>query len=206
MTSHSHTKEIFNIGIFLYERVEDLDFCGPLEVLQIAASVRGQREQKPDWHVFTVAEEPHLLKTSGELLIQPTYSFQDHPPIDLLLFPGGAVDFQLEKSTVIEWVRKVTQNTQLNTSVCNGAFLLGEAGLLDGHTATSHWSEIDRLAERYPKTTVRRDVRWVDEGNLVTSAGISAGIDMSLHLVERLAGRELAEKIARYMEYRWDEQ
>src|SRR5690348_6801410 len=109
MTSYSQSKEPFTIGIFLYDRVEELDFCGPFEVLKSAAFMRGQREQKPDWQVFTVAEKAQVLKTSGELLIQPNYSFDDHPPIDFLLLPGGATNLQLEKPAVIEWVRNVTQ-------------------------------------------------------------------------------------------------
>jgi len=111
----------------------------------------------------------------------------------------------VEKPAVLEWLRKVTQQTQLNTSVCTGAFLLGAVGLLDGHNTTTHWSALDELARDFPQTRVQREVRWVDEGPLVTAAGISAGIDMSLHLVERLSGRELAEHVAHYMEYRWNE-
>ncbi len=206
MTSPSQTDETFNIGIFLYDRVEELDFCGPFEALKSAAHTRKLNDMFPNWHVFTVAEEAGILKTSGELLIQPNYTFQDHPKIDLVLLPGGMTNLQLERPTVIEWVRKVTQQAQLNTSVCTGAFLLGEVGLLDGHKATTHWGSLDRLAERYPKTQVQREVRWVDEGALVTAAGVSAGIDMSLHLIERLSGREMAEHVARYMEYRWNEQ
>ncbi len=190
----------------MYEGVEELDFRGPFEVMKSAALMRSQREQKPDWQVFTVAEETPLLKTNGELLIKPHYSFHDHPHIDCLIIPGGATNRLMEKHAVIEWVRKVSQQTQLNTSVCTGAFLLGLAGLLDGHDVTTHWGSLDSLAERFPRATVRRDVRWVDVGNLITAAGISAGIDMSLHLVERLAGRELAEAVAHYMEYRWNEQ
>ena len=102
---------------------------------------------------------------------------------------------------MLEWLRKVTQQTQLNTSVCTGAFLLGAVGLLDGHNTTTHWSALDELARDFPQTRVQREVRWVDEGPLVTAAGI----DMSLHLVERLSGRELAEHVAHYMEYRWNE-
>jgi transcriptional regulator GlxA family with amidase domain len=107
---------------------------------------------------------------------------------------------------VLEWLRRVTPTAQLNTSVCTGAFLLGAVGLLDGHSATTHISALDNLAQRFPTVTVRRDVRWVDEGPIVTAAGVSAGIDMSLHLLERLDSRELAEDIAAYMEYRWNEQ
>lgn len=206
MTSFSHTDETFNIGILLYEYVEELDFCGPFEVLKSAAFMRSQREQKPDWQVFTVAEEATILKTSGELLVKPHYGFHEHPHIDLLLIPGGATNLQLRKPAVIEWVRKVTQQTQINTSVCTGAFLLGAVGLLDGHDVTTHWGALDSLAKSFPGARVRREVRWVDEGSLVTAAGISAGIDMSLHLVERLAGLELAEEVAHYMEYQWNRQ
>jgi transcriptional regulator GlxA family with amidase domain len=112
----------------------------------------------------------------------------------------------MEKQPVLQWLRKVTSQAQLNTSVCTGAFLLGAVGLLDGHAVTTHWSALDALARRFPQARLQREVRWVDEGRLVTAAGISAGIDMSLHLVERLAGLELAEEIAHYMEYRWHKQ
>lgn len=206
MTSLSHTEQTFNIGIFLYDQVEELDFCGPFETFKSAAHFRRINDFHPDWHVFTIAEEPGILKTSGELLIQPNFTFHDHPHIDLLIIPGGNTPPQLERPAVLEWARKVSQEAQLNTSVCTGAFLLGVMGLLDGRKATTHWGSLDRLAERFPTTQVQRDVRWVDEGPVVTAAGVSAGIDMSLHLVERLSGREMAEHVAHYMEYRWNEQ
>lgn len=206
MQPNAETDRPFNIGVFLYDQVEELDFCGPYETFKSAASVRRQRERTPEWQVFTVAEEGGLLNTSGDLHIQPHYTFEDHPPIDLLLVPGGAANRQLERPAVLDWLRRVTPRAQLNTSVCTGAFLLGAVGLLDGHSATTHISALDNLAQRFPSVTVRRDVRWVDEGPVVTSAGVSAGIDMSLHLLERLDSRELAEEIAAYMEYRWNEQ
>ncbi|MGO8948123.1 MAG: DJ-1/PfpI family protein [Ktedonobacterales bacterium] len=206
MTNPAQSTDSFNLGIFLYDDVEELDFCGPFEVLKSAASMRSDRQRKPDWQVFTVAEELRLLETSGGLLIKPHFDFSHHPPIDVLVIPGGAATHQLERPLVLEWLKSVTGHTQLNTSVCTGAFLLGALGLLDGHHVTTHWSALDELAARYPKTQVRRQVRWIDEGTLVTAAGISAGIDMSLHLVERLDGRELAEKVAHYMEYQWNQQ
>ena len=206
MPTSAHTDETFNAGIFLYPGVEELDFCGPFEVLKAASYSRNQKEQTPAWHVFTVAEEPGLLKTGGELLIQPHFTFHDHPRIDLLIIPGGTTNLQMERQKVLEWVRNVTAQAQLNTSVCTGAFLLGAVGLLDGRRVTTHWSALDDLSRHFPQTQVQREVRWVDEGPLVTAAGISAGIDMSLHLVERLAGRKLAEEVARYMEYHWHEQ
>jgi transcriptional regulator GlxA family with amidase domain len=206
MPSNGETGRPFNIGILLYDQVEELDFCGPYETFKSAAHARRQRERTPEWQVFTVAEESGLLSTSGDLRIQPHYTFENHPPIDLLLVPGGAANRQLERPVVLEWLRRVTPTAQLNTSVCTGAFLLGAVGLLDGHSATTHISALDNLAQRFPTVTVRRDVRWVDEGPIVTAAGVSAGIDMSLHLLERLDSRELAEDIAAYMEYRWNEQ
>jgi transcriptional regulator GlxA family with amidase domain len=205
MQSNGEKGRQFNIGIFLYDQVEELDFCGPYETFKSAAYARRQRERTPEWQVFTVAEDGGLLSTSGDLHIQPHYTFANHPPIDLLLVPGGAANRQLERPAVLEWLRRVAPKAHVNTSVCTGAFLLGAIGLLDGHSATTHISALDNLAQRFPTVTVRRDVRWVDEGPVVTAAGVSAGIDMSLHLVERLDSREMAEEIAAYMEYRWNE-
>ncbi len=193
-------------GIFLYNGVEELDFCGPFEVLKSAASFRSNQQQKPDWQVFTVAETMELVETSGGLQVKPHFDFHHHPPIDVLVVPGGLARPQAENPAVLDWLRRVTGQTQLNTSVCNGAFLLGAVNLLDEHQVTTHWSALDGLAASYPKAHVLKEVRWVDEGTLVTAAGISAGIDMSLHLVERLADRALAEEVAHYMEYHWNRQ
>jgi transcriptional regulator GlxA family with amidase domain len=197
----------FNVGIFVYPAVEELDFVGPFEVFKSAADLEAMARDSDDlaWQVFTVAETGGLVTASGGLQIQPNYGFEDHPTIDLLLIPGGDTHAVEESATVLAWLRQVTQHSRINTSVCTGAFLLGKLGLLDGHRATTHWGNLDRLAERFPQTQVQRNIRWVDEGTLITSAGISAGIDMSLHMVERLLGRGMAERVARYMEYTWDE-
>lgn len=207
MNTSTRTDEIFNIGIFLCPGVEELDFCGPFEVFSVASFMRKEKGLTPTWHIFTVAEEPELLKTGGGLLIQPHYTFHDHPHIDLLVVPGGNTLHQTKRPAVLEWLRKVTPETQLNTSVCTGAFLLGAVGLLDGHKVTTHWNALGQLISQYPRAQIQRDkVRWVDAGRLVTAAGISAGIDMSLHLVERLSGPDLAKQVAREMEYHWIEQ
>lgn len=187
--------------------MEDLDFVGPLEVFNGAASfdAMSRQTQEAAWDVFTVAETAELVPTSSNLMVQPRYTFANHPPIDLLLIPGGYATGQEDNLAVQAWLRKVTSQARINASVCTGAFLLAKLGLLDGHRATTHWGSVDRLAERYPNIQVQRQTRWVDEGTIITSAGISAGIDMSLHLVERLLGRLLAEQVAKYMEYAWDE-
>jgi transcriptional regulator GlxA family with amidase domain len=199
--------EPLTVGIVLYEQVEELDFVGPYETFKAAAFAAAEHlgRETPPLRVFTVAEQPKLVATSGGLRVQPDYGFADAPRIDLLVIPGGNTGPQLENAAMVDWLKRVTPQARLNSSVCTGAFLLGKLGLLDGHAATTHWGSLDHLAERYPAVTVRRDVRWVDEGNIVTAAGVSAGIDMSLHLVERLFGREVAETTARYMEYRWNE-
>jgi transcriptional regulator GlxA family with amidase domain len=196
-----------NVAILLYDQVEELDFCGPFEVFKSAAftatSIHGW--EQPAMQVFTVAEYPGLVTTSGELLIQPHFTFENHPRIDLLVVPGGNSTPQVENSVLQEWLSKVVRQTEINASVCTGADILAKVGLLDNHKVTTHWSNLDHLAEMVPTAEVQTNVRWVDEGTLVTGAGISAGIDMSLHIVERLFGRQTAEAVARYMEYNWSE-
>lgn len=193
--------EPYRVGILVYPNVEDLDFVGPLEVLHSAGALAGPSA----WDVFTVAETDALIPTSGGLMVQPRYTFANHPPIDLLLVPGSDESKQVESLTVQAWLRKVTAQARITASVCTGALLLASTGLLDGHRATTHWSSLNRLEERFPQVRVQRNIRWVDEGAVITAAGISAGIDMSLHLVERLLGRDMAEKVAHYMDYAWDE-
>ena len=199
--------EPFRVGIMVYPDVEELDFVGPFEVLNGAGALEAMVRQADHsaWEVFIVAETSEPVSTGGGLIVQPKYTFANHPPIDLLLVPGGDESKQVASPTVQAWLRKVTAQARITSSVCTGAFLLATIGLLDGHRATTHWSSVSRLQERFPRVQVLRDTRWVDEGAIVTSAGISAGIDMSLHLVERLLGRDMAERVARYMEYRWDD-
>jgi transcriptional regulator GlxA family with amidase domain len=109
----------------------------------------------------------------------------------------------LNNPSVIKWIQQTAQRAEVMMSVCTGAFLLGKAGLLDGREATTHWKSLEALKESAPKTTVRENRRFVDNGQVVTAAGVSAGIDASLHVVDKLLGREVAEKTARYMEYKW---
>ena len=200
--------ETLAVGIVLYDQVEELDFCGPFETFSVAAALSagksGHRE-RPAFTVFTVAEHDDLVKTGGGLRIQPDYSFQLAPPVDIVVVPGGNTEPQLENAALLEWLQHATDHARISASVCTGAFLFGQIGLLEGHNATTHWGALEVLAARFPATRVQQKVRWVDEGSLVTAAGISAGIDMSLHVVERLLGREMAEQTARMMEYRWNE-
>jgi len=196
------------VGIFVFPDVEVLDFAGPYEVFTTASRVfaRGNPDAPRAFDVFTVAAGKDPFKARAGLPVLPEYDLDDHPAIDLLIVPGGVVTAELAKPAVIDWISRVAASARLAASVCTGAFLLAKAGLLDHKRATTHWEDIADLRRDFPLTEVVADQRWVDEGRIVTSGGISAGIDMSLHLVERLVGRELALRTAEQMEFRWSEE
>lgn len=188
------------VGILIFPEVEILDFCGPFEVFSSARSESGEKV----FNALTVAETDALVTCRGGLLVQPNVTFATAPKFDIILAPGGyGTDTQQENPVVLDWLRQQRGVAELTTSVCTGAFLLGAAGLLDGLRATSHWSTIDRLRGFVPGATVLDDERVVDEGEIITSAGVSAGIDMALHVVRRLHGDAAAVNTARDMEYDW---
>lgn len=190
------------VGIFVFDDVEILDFAGPLQVFSTAARVAVARGTGPAFDAFTVAERP-AVTARGALRIVPTHTFAAQPAIDVLIVPGGVVTAELAKPAVIAWIERQAGAAQLTASVCTGAFLLAKAGLLAGKRATTHWEDIADFRAQFPGVEVDELSRYVDEGSIVTSAGISAGIDMSLHLVDRFAGAELALGTARQMDYRW---
>lgn len=190
-----------NVGIFVFDDVEILDFAGPLQVFTTAARVSAGGAPAP-FVTFTVGERSAVTARGG-LRIAPTYTFTTQPAIDMLIVPGGVVTAELRKAAVIGWIERQARAARLTASVCTGAFLLAQAGLLTGKTATTHWEDIADFRAQFPGIEIDELLRYVDEGDIVTSAGISAGIDMSLHLVERVAGVELARKTARQMDYRW---
>jgi transcriptional regulator GlxA family with amidase domain len=197
-----------NVGIFVFDDVELLDFAGPYEVFTTAAHLDevDHPSSAPLFDVFTVAMTRAVVRSRAGLRFSVDHDFSSHPAIDLLLVPGGRGTQTLpEPQVVSRWIATVAACARVTASVCTGAFLLAEAGLLDGLSVTTHWDDVAGLRSAWPTVTVVEDVRWVDEGAVVTAAGISAGIDVSLHLVERLADRDLALRTARYMEYNWDE-
>jgi transcriptional regulator GlxA family with amidase domain len=195
------------VGIFVFPGVEVLDFAGPYEVFTTASRVlaRMQPAALPPFAVFTIAQDAQPIKARAGLAVLADYTIASHPPIDLLIIPGGVVTEELNKPAIINWLAATAAQTQICASVCTGAFLLSRAGLLDNKRATTHWEDIADLRRDFPALQVIDSARWVDEGKFVTSGGISAGIDMSLHLVERLAGCKLAHRTARQMDYRWEE-
>ena len=190
---------MLNVGIFVFDDVEVLDFAGPFQVFTTATRVA--RPDKP-FSTFTIAADD-AVQARGGLPIVPTYAFGREPRIDVLIVPGGVVTDEIGKSDVIDWIAARAAEAQITASVCTGAFLLAKAGVLDGKKATTHWEDVDDFRKSFPSIPIDAEARFVDEGRIVTSAGISAGIDMSLHLVERLAGEALALRTARQMDYRW---
>jgi transcriptional regulator GlxA family with amidase domain len=194
------------LGILVFDDVELLDMAGPYEVFTTAARVHGRGQPAgaaPLFEVVTLAREAGPVRARAGLRLQPDHTLADHPPLDLAVVPGGVVDAELARPEVIAWIAAQRRSARVLASVCTGALLLAQAGVLDGLEATTHWEDLDALRALRPAVRVRGDVRWVDEGEVLTSAGISAGIDMSLHLVARLHGRELAVRTARQMDYDW---
>jgi transcriptional regulator GlxA family with amidase domain len=168
--------------VVLFKDVEDLDFCGPIEVLSVANRVRGQSA----FDIRTVAATRSLIRTRGQLMIQPAHSFDDCPASDILVVPGGSgTRKEVDNQQMIDWIRQRGQSAEIVISVCTGSLLLAKAGLLDGLEATTHYRALDLLRQLAPRACVQDDVRFTDNGKVVTSAGIAAGIDLTLHVVGR---------------------
>lgn len=194
-----------NVGIYIFDEIEVLDLGGPFEVFSTAARMRARLNPNAarPFEVFTIAETIRPIRARGGLMVQSAFDFTNHPAIDVLIVPGGVVLAELERPAVIEWITRTAGKASLTASVCTGAFLLAKAGLLRGKTITTHWEDIADFRSMFPDIPARDDTRWVDAGEIVTSAGISAGLDMSLHLVARLESEELAVRTARQMDYDW---
>jgi len=195
------------VGIVVFDDVEVLDFCGPFEVFSVVRiDEDARREQPSPFDVGLVAETAGPVTTTGGMTVIPRWSFDDCPALDLLLVPGGrGVRRQLENPPLLDWLRERSREAERLCSVCTGSLLLGAAGLLDGRPATTHWRSLDWMGEMLPAVEVVRDRHFVRDGSVWTSAGISAGIDMSLRIVAGMHGEEVARATARYMEYPWPE-
>ncbi|HYE72900.1 MAG TPA: DJ-1/PfpI family protein [Blastocatellia bacterium] len=189
-----------NVAIFIFDDVEVLDFCGPFEVF----SVTGKRDDLTPFNVYLVAEEKRPIIGRNNFSVNPHFTFSDCPAPDILLIPGGfGTRREMNNLSAIEWIKSLAPQAELILSVCTGTLLLAKAGLLENLKATTHFRSLDLLAQIAPQTTVLGNQRFVDNGRIITSAGISAGIDMSLHVVARLLGQDHAEETAKQMEYDW---
>ena len=194
-----------SVGIYVFDEVEVLDFAGPFEVFSTASRVAGRLwpERAPVFRLTLIADRPRTVLARGGFPVVAGAGFADHPAFDVFVVPGGDVSKELARSDVNDFIARTGRATPLTASVCTGAFLLARAGLLDGRRVTTHWEDIDDLRRSFPALRVEAGPQWIDTGPVVTSAGISAGLDMSLHLVSRLESVELAERTARHMDYIW---
>jgi transcriptional regulator GlxA family with amidase domain len=189
-----------NVAILIFDDVEVLDFCGPFEVF----AVTGRHDAVKPFNVYIVAETKEPVIARNGLSVNPNYSIHDCPKPDILLISGGiGTRREVHNPVLIDWIKSQDTNSELTLSVCTGALLLGKAGILDGLAATTHYQAFEELRPYALNTDIRMGERFVDNGRVVTSAGISAGIDMSLHIVSRLLGQDVAEETARHMEYDW---
>jgi transcriptional regulator GlxA family with amidase domain len=195
------------ITILAFDGMEALDFAGPCEVFTTAARMhqRLQPQAKAWCAVRCAARTAAPVAARAGLRVMPDSTFADSDAggADVLLIPGGVVDAAMQDARTLEWIAKESARAGITASVCTGAFLLAASGVITHEKVTTHWEDVDDLRRQFPQLTVETGVRWVDQGRIVTSAGISAGIDMSLHLVARLGGMALAERTARQMDFAW---
>jgi putative intracellular protease/amidase len=186
--AHPKTK----VALLIFTGVQIIDYTGPYEVFGVAG-----------FDVYTVAESKDPITTAMGMAVLPKYSFADAPPSDILVVPGGGINGALNNPATTKWITDTSARAQVTMSVCNGAFLLANAGLLDGLTATTTSSRIDQLRTQYPKIHVVDDRRFVDNGKIITTAGLSSGIDGALHVVSRVLGNGEAQRVALADEYDW---
>jgi transcriptional regulator GlxA family with amidase domain len=187
-----------HIGIFLFPEFEELDVVGPWEVLSYWA--RSAPEDGYDVACLSLDGQP--VTAAKGLTVGAHYSLADAPPLEIFIYPGGQGNRRLLADPAhLAWVQEQRAKVPLMASVCTGALVYAAAGLLTGRPATTHWRSLDKLAELDPSIDLRKGGRFVDDGDVLTSAGVSAGIDMALHLVARLAGDERARQVRREIEY-----
>ncbi len=188
-----------NVVIYVYDDVEVLDFCGPFEVFSVANELNSGQLLR----VCTVSLDGEPIRARNGLVFQPRHSAADAPAPHVLVVPGGdGSRAQMRSEAAISWVRRAAARAELVLSVCTGALILARAGLLEGLAATTHRSALRLLADLAPGARVDAEARFVDNGRVIASGGISAGIDMSLHVAARLYGEACARRVADYMEYR----
>ncbi len=196
MNRHSRQHEIAHekrVAIFIFDGVQIIDCAAPYQVFGQAG-----------FEVFTVAEKAEPITTAMGMRVIPSYDFSNHPAANVVLIPGGEVPQHQDKPNVLKWIRENAVRAEAVLSVCNGAFFLAKAGLLDGLEATTFASLIDGLQAAAPKAKIVSNKRFVDNGKIITSAGLSSGMDGALHVVAKLAGKGWAQTVATNLEYNWD--
>jgi len=191
------------VGILVFPEVEVLDFCGPFEVFSVTRLDEARRREEPSpFEVLLVAEAPGPVTAIGGLRVLPDCTLDACPRLDVLVVPGGwGTRREVSNARLLDWIRTRAAEVETLASVCTGAMLLGTAGLLDGRRATTHWRSLDWMRSALPAVTVEDQLHVVEDGTVLTSAGISAGIDLALKVVARYFGEAVARATARHMEY-----
>ncbi|MCE2026983.1 DJ-1/PfpI family protein [Sessilibacter corallicola] len=189
---------MLSVGILVYPDVEVMDFAGPFEVFSTSNRV----QENPKFDVFLVGEES-LVSARNGFMVSPRYFLDDSRSIDILLVPGGVHEPSMSNEKLNHWIAEKARQANTVASVCTGVFLLANSGVIVDGPVTTHHEDIEDLRKRFPALDVHSNVRWIDRGDVFVSAGISAGIDMSLEIVAQLCGKEIALKTAEKMEYTW---
>ncbi len=200
-------KMMKKVAIFIFDEVEVLDFAGPFEIFGVAGKQNGGQGF---FEVFTVAEKS-LVTARNQLMIQANYTIENCPKPDILLIPGGGGFYpdgtpfgsrrEMNNHKLLEWIKEMNQSVELLLSVCTGSLILAKTGLLEHLSATTHFKAIEAMREVAPNTQLLPEKRWVDNGRIILSAGVSAGIDMSLYILEKLHGKKVADETAAYIQY-----
>lgn len=190
------------VGIVVFDEVEVLDCCGPFEVFSVANRLRNHQDQPAPFEVMLIGTGSSV-KARGGLELQTHRTLDNSGELDILLVAGGVTTAAEQEPQLLQWLRRQDQTSGITASVCTGVFLLAQSGLVREHRVTTHWEDQMELKNRWPDLDVISSGRWVQDGKIYTSAGISAGLDLSLHLVEECFGTELAVATARQMDYAW---
>ncbi|MFZ5966847.1 MAG: DJ-1/PfpI family protein [Bacillota bacterium] len=189
-----------NVGILVFNDVEVMDFCGPFEVFSVA----NRTSSNQPFQVFTIAEKEGPVCARNKLSINPQYTIHNCLKLDILIVPGGqGTRNEMNNEIILNWIKSINPDLELLLTVCTGALIIAKCGLLDGLTATTHHLSLDLLKEIALDTNIVSGERYIDNGKIILSGGISAGIDMSLYVVEKLLGKESAAKTTDIMEYGW---
>ncbi|MBK5279623.1 MAG: DJ-1/PfpI family protein [Bacteroidia bacterium] len=196
-----------NVAIYIFDDVEVLDFAGPFEVFSVCGRRTGDNIP---FNVYTVAEKP-IVCARNNFIVTPNFLLANCPKPDIFLIPGGGgyhadgTAFgsrkEMNNAVLLDWIKEHNKTAELVLSVCTGSFILAKAGLLHGLSATTHHAAIRQMQEIAPDTTILPSERWVDNGRIILSAGVSAGIDMSLYVISKILGKDVADETARYMQY-----
>lgn len=203
MKDFNPTSPTLNVGIFLFDDVELLDFAGPLEVFTTANRLCERQQLNAPFNVITFCDQQLVVRSRAGITVQADCTRTNVPELHLLILPGGVVDGPRDNPELLAWLKHRRASTAIMASICNGAFLLADAALLQGLSVTTHWEDAPLLAAQFADLTVQPEHRFIDHQHTLTTAGVSAGIDASLHLIARLANPALASQTARQMDYPW---